>query len=118
VPVELGGYTLPSGTSILLSPYVTQRNARWFSEPETFQPARWENGPVPKFAYFPFGGGAKMCIGEPFARMEAVLALAGLGRKWSLRTLDPSPVGLSPGITLRPGRNIVMRLLRRGRPRA
>jgi cytochrome P450 len=113
-PVELGGYTIPAGTSILLSPYVTHRNERWFKDPEVFDPTRWENASVPKFAYFPFGGGAKMCIGEPFARMEAILAIATLGKAWSLRAVDKSPVGPAPGIALRPKGNIDMRPTKRG----
>ena len=68
------------------------------------------SGSPPKFAYFPFGGGAKMCIGEPFARMEGVLALAALARRWRLALSEDRAVGIGSGMILRPDRPILMRL--------
>jgi cytochrome P450 len=106
--IELGGFRIPRGASVFLSPYVTQRNERYFSGPGEFRPERWEGTSVPKFAYFPFGGGAKMCIGDNFARMEGVLVLAAIAQRWRLRSADPSPVGFNLGITLRPGRPVWM----------
>ncbi len=108
-PVELAGYTIPKGTSIFLSPYVTQRNRRYFEDPLEFRPERWQSYAGPKFAYFPFGGGAKMCIGEPFARLEGVMALAALARRWRLRNVDSQPAAVGPGFLLRPEKTIRMK---------
>ncbi|MBV8073703.1 MAG: cytochrome P450 [Acidobacteriaceae bacterium] len=109
--VQLAGYTIPRHASVFLSPYVTQRNPKYFPNPEEFIPERWlEHQQPPKFAYFPFGGGAKMCIGEPFARLEGVLALATLARKWELECIDDDPVGLGTGLLLNPDRPILMRI--------
>jgi cytochrome P450 len=107
--VTLGGYTIPRGSSIFLSPYITQRNPRWFAEPDSFMPERWAGAAPPKFAYFPFGGGAKMCIGEPFSRLEGVLVIATLARRVRLSLIGDSGVGIAPGATLRPDRPILMR---------
>jgi cytochrome P450 len=107
--VHLGGYTLPRGTMIFLSPYVTQRNERWFPNPEAFEPDRWDTAAPPKFAYFPFGGGAKMCIGESFAKMEGVLVLATIARRMRLELIDRSPIGIAPGVAMSPDRAMLMR---------
>jgi cytochrome P450 len=107
--VTLGGYTIPRGASIILSPYITQRNPRWFPDPEAFVPERWAAAAPPKFAYFPFGGGAKMCIGEPFSRLEGVLILATLARRLKLTMLGDATVGIAPGMTMSPNRPILMR---------
>lgn len=107
--VELGGYTIPKGSSVFLSPYVTQRNPRYFAEPLEFRPERWQSYSGPKFAHFPFGGGAKMCIGEPFARLEGVIALAALARRWRLEAVNATPAGIAPGFLLRPDRPMMMR---------
>lgn len=111
-PIEtltLGGYTIPRGASILLSPYITHRNPRCFDRPDVFEPERWERISPPKFAYFPFGGGAKMCIGDGFARMEGVLALATIARRWSLASTTGESPGVRPGITLNPAQPILLR---------
>lgn len=107
--IVLGGYDIPKGSSVFVSPYVTQRNERYFARPLCFEPERWEGSSIPKFAYFPFGGGAKMCIGDMFAKMEGVLVLAGIARNWRLVPDDATPVGTSLGITLRPNRPLWMR---------
>jgi cytochrome P450 len=114
--VELGGYRIRRGSSIFLSPYITQRNPGYFADPETFNPDRWDHMEAPKFAYFPFGAGAKMCIGEPLARLEGLLALATLGQKWSLLRTNTSPVGFAPGPVLNPDQRIIMQLERRTQP--
>jgi cytochrome P450 len=108
-PVTLGGYTIPRGASILLSPYITHRNQHYFDYPDSFEPERWEAISPPKFAYFPFGGGAKMCIGDSFARMEGVLALATIARRWSLASTTSDSAEVRPGITLNPARPILLR---------
>jgi cytochrome P450 len=104
-PVELGDYAIPARTIVLLSQYVTHRDARWFPEPERFDPERWVPEAAaarPRFSYFPFGGGARVCIGEQFAWMEGTLLLATLARRWRLRLAPGHPIALQPIITLRP----------------
>lgn len=111
--VELAGYAIPRGSSVFVSPYVTQRNPKYFVHPDQFRPERWERDPPPpKFAYFPFGGGAKMCIGEPFARLEGVLALATLIRRWELKSMDDQ-VRIGAGMLLTPDRPILMKTIPR-----
>jgi len=100
---RLGDYTLPARTFILLSPYLTQRDPRFFDAPEQFQPERWmQNHSGPKYAYFPFGGGPRQCIGEGFAWMEGILVLATLAQQWRMQLVPGHPVGLKPLVTLRP----------------
>lgn len=112
-PVELGGFLIPSGSSVLVSPYITQRNPRFYEDPRVFRPERWETSTAPKFAYFPFGAGAKMCIGESFAKLEAVIALALLAQRWRLTTTSESEVLPTAGVTLAPERPIRLRPLPR-----
>jgi cytochrome P450 len=114
VPVDLGGYRIPAGTSIYVSPYVTQRNPRYFEAPDDFRPERWQGGPPPKFAYFPFGGGSKRCIGEPLAELEGVLVLATIARRFSLRAASPLPRATMRGLT-RPEGAVLLRPERRSR---
>jgi cytochrome P450 len=109
--IELGGYTIPAGASVIVSPYITQRNERYFEHPEEFQPERWRGPQPPKLAYFPFGAGAKMCIGDSFAKLEGVTVLAALARRWRLRLIDTSPLAVRPGITLAPARKIWMEVV-------
>lgn len=107
--VTIGGYTIPRGGTVIVSPYITQRNPRYFASPDAFVPSRWPIADLPKFAFFPFGGGARVCIGEPFAWLEGVLVLATLARRWRLRR-DAPAVPTRPSITLRPDGPLVMRL--------
>lgn len=108
-PVTLGGFVIPPGASVLVSPYITQRNPRFYEDPLAFRPQRWDTSTAPKFAYFPFGAGAKMCIGESFAKLEGVLALAVLAQRWRLTTTSESAVLPKAGITLMPERPIRLR---------
>jgi cytochrome P450 len=105
VDLELGGYEVPAGSIVILSPWVTHRDARFFAEPLTFDPERWTaeaEALRPRFSYFPFGGGIRRCIGEAFALMEAKLLLATIARRWRLH-LDPAQrIDVLPRITLRP----------------
>jgi cytochrome P450 len=103
-PFELGGVHIGAKSICILSPYVMQRNARWFPNPERFDPERWTpeaREARPKFSYFPFGGGARVCIGERFAWMEGVLLLTTLAQKWRLRLAAGQRVEPLPLITLR-----------------
>jgi cytochrome P450 len=87
-----------------MSPFVVHRDPRWFPEPEQFDPERWrpETSEMrPKFSYFPFGGGARVCIGERFAWMEGVLLLATIAQRWRLRLVPGHRVETKALITLR-----------------
>jgi len=111
-PFRLGEWDVPVGSVLLTSQLVTHVNPRFWREPQAFRPERWSNGEtdrLPRFAYFPFGGGNRICIGESFAWTEAVLVLATLARRVRFRGLDPARVPLDPLVTLRPGRPIAMR---------
>jgi cytochrome P450 len=103
-PWPLGDYTVPPGAIVLMSQWLMHRDARFFPDPLRFDPDRWlpeaEAG-RPKFAYFPFGGGNRVCIGESFAWTEGILVLASIARRWQV-AVDPATVPLWPGITLRP----------------
>jgi len=109
--VEIGGYTIPRGTIVLVSQYLLHHDARFFPDPETFDPDRWlperQRG-RPRFAYFPFGGGNRVCIGESFAWTEGILVLATLARRWKLARVDTAPVPMKAMLTLRPARPIRM----------
>lgn len=113
---ELGGVRVPKGSWVVLPPYFTQRNPRFWNDPERFDPERFSEANTasrPKFAYFPFGGGRRLCIGEPFAWMELVLVFAALAQRWTA-TLDPQHrVDFVPKVTLRPKGGMPMTLHRR-----
>jgi cytochrome P450 len=116
VDVELGGFLIPAGSIVILSPWVTQRDARFFAEPLRFDPDRWTadaEAVRPGFTYFPFGGGIRRCIGESFALMEAKLLLATIARRWRFRLDSDQHVDVLPRITLRPRNGMHMRLLSR-----
>lgn len=108
--VTVGGYTVPEGCIVLMSPYVTHRDGRYWEAAGEFRPERFLEGDVAKFAYYPFGGGARVCIGERFAWMEGVLALAAIGRKWRLRLEAGQTVEPMAQITLRPRYGMRMRI--------
>jgi cytochrome P450 len=106
---EVGGYTLEAGAGVVISPYVVHRNPRYYPEPERFRPERFEENERPEFAYVPFGGGARRCIGDAFARMEGVLVLATLARRFRFERVDAAPIGIASA-TLRPARPILVRV--------
>jgi cytochrome P450 len=116
---EVGEYVLPAKAIVVMSPYITHHDARFFPAPEVCDPQRWTpeaEATRPKFAYFPFGGGARQCIGEGFAWMEGILALATLAQQWQMRLVPGHPVALKPLITLRPRYGMRMILARRQAP--
>jgi len=113
---EAGGYKMPAGSIITMSQYVVHRDPRWFPQPKRFDPMRWtpeEKAKRPKYSYFPFGGGNRLCIGEPFAWMEGVLVLATLARQWQARLVPGHKIGTLPRVTLRPKGGMPMILQRR-----
>jgi cytochrome P450 len=112
--VTIGGWSIAKGSVVFTSPYVTHRNPRLFPEPLAFRPERWlGNEERPRFAYFPFGGGSRICIGESFAWTEATLALATLARRWSFTLAPSTKIALYPMVTIRPKHPMVMRAHRR-----
>lgn len=113
---KLGDYTLPPKSVILMSPFVCQRNPKYFPDPERFDPDRFApeaQRDRHKFAYFPFGGGPRTCIGESFAWMEGILLLAVLGQRWRMALPAGHKVAFDPQITLRPKDGLPMTLSRR-----
>ena len=113
---EVGGYRIPEGMQIFTFQWVVQRDARWYDEPESFRPERWREevaARLPKFAYFPFGGGPRQCIGNSFATMEAVLVLSTIARRFRLRLADSHAVELLPAMSLRPKGGVWLKLERR-----
>lgn len=111
---EFGGYLIRKGSLILVSPYITHRDGRYWHDAEAFVPERWQTLSVKEAGknniYFPFGGGVRRCIGESFAWTEGILLLATLARRWTLK-LDPTQViALQPMMTLRPKYGMKMQL--------
>ncbi|MGA7244844.1 MAG: cytochrome P450 [Terracidiphilus sp.] len=102
--VSIGPYRLRKGTMVFFSQYLVHRDPKWFPDPERFCPERFTAAAKagrPRFAYFPFGGGGRQCIGESFAWMEAVLALATIAQRWHVRPVAGQKIELQPKITLR-----------------
>ena len=110
-PHVIGGYHIEQDALVLVSQWVAHRDPRWWDDALSFQPERWQReSKRPKYAYFPFGGGTRICIGESFAWTEAILLLAAIAQQWRLTPIDaPTP---EPRITLRP-RGLRMRASRR-----
>lgn len=103
--VEVAGVRVPRGAIVMLSTWVTHHDPRWWPEPLAFRPERWsaeERAKRPKFSFFGFGGGARVCIGEAFAWMEGTLVLAELSRRWRPERVDRAPIEMESLFTLRP----------------
>ena len=114
--VEIGGYHFRKGAELVMSPWVIHRDPKNFDHPDDFQPERWENDLVrrlPKFAYFPFGGGARVCIGNRFAMMEAKLVLAVALQRFRFEAVPESSLTLFPSVTLRPRHGVRLQLVSR-----
>jgi cytochrome P450 len=102
---EIGGYHVPAKTQVFAFQWVTQRDPRYFEEPDRFNPDRWTAESInslPKYAYFPFGGGPRICIGNSFAMMEMILVLASIGQKLRFPLVSDRPVEIEPAMSLRP----------------
>jgi cytochrome P450 len=110
------GYDIPGGTVIIISPYVLHRNARFWNEPDTFEPGRFANGAAqerPRFSYIPFGAGPRACIAANFAFMEALAITAMTARRYRFRLLDTKPPELEVDVTLRPKHGLPLEVTRR-----
>jgi cytochrome P450 len=113
---KIGKYTIPAGSSILMSQYLMHRNPHYFPQPERFDPERWtpqEKARRPRFSYFPFGGGPRSCIGESFAWMEGILLIATIVQHWNMRHEPGHLVVLQPLVTLRPKYGMLMKVAKR-----
>ena len=109
----LSGHTVAAGSSIVLLPYLTHRHPEFWPDPDKFDPERFAPGAEksrPKYAYFPFGGGPRICIGQHFAMMEGQLILAAVMQQFNLKTAPNHKIEMAPVITLRPKNGIVMSL--------
>jgi cytochrome P450 len=110
---RIGDVSIAPGSVVILSQYVTQRDPRWFPNPEGFDPNRWTTearSARPRFSYFPFSGGSRSCLGEGFAGMEGALCLATLAQKWRLKLVPGHPIALQPQLSLRARHGIKMRI--------
>ena len=113
---ELADFTIPAGALLVTPQIVTHRDPRWFDEPQAFRPDRWTpefRKTLPPYAYYPFGGGPRRCIGDSFAWMEAQIVLATLGQTWCMHHIPRRPVEMESLVTLRPKRGMPMVLKRR-----
>jgi len=102
---EIGGYPIAKGSQIFVTQWTVHRDSRFFPDPEAFKPERWTpefKKQLPNYAYFPFGGGPRICVGKRFAMMESVLILATIARRYALRLLPGQTLDLMPSITIRP----------------
>lgn len=103
--VEIGGRIVRAGTQVVVSQWVVHRDPRWYRDPEAFDPDRWDPELVkarPRFSYFPFGGGPRVCIGNHFAMMEAILMLAVVAARFHVELLPHTQLRFAPSVTLRP----------------
>jgi cytochrome P450 len=110
---ELGGYRVPAGAQVFMFQWATQRDPRFFAEPDAFRPERWTeefSNRLPKYAYFPFGGGPRACIGNYFAMMEIVMLLATIGQRFRFSLVPDQQVSLMPAMSLRPANGIKIKV--------
>lgn len=113
--VEIGGFRVRRGGQVWFCPWAIQRDARWFDDPDAFRPERWEGDfakSLHRYAYFPFGGGPRLCIGQSFAQMEAVLLLVTLAQSFHVEVVQRRVIA-QPSVTLRPKHGLRVRLKRR-----
>jgi cytochrome P450 len=114
---DIGGTHVPAGGLIMTSQWAVQRLLRYFPQPDEFRPERWINGEtadLPRHAYFPFGGGPRICIAHSFALMESVLILAAIAQRFDLELLPGPEIRPTAAMTLRPSRQVIVRLHKSG----
>jgi len=113
--VKLGGYRIPEGSALMLSQWVIHRSSRWYDDPDQFDPDRWtpeRRSQRPRFAYFPFGGGPRHCIGKAFSLLEAKLILAEVCSRYDLDYEGPD-LSLRGSLTMHPNHPVPMRIRER-----
>jgi cytochrome P450 len=113
---KIGGYPIPAGATLAMFQLVVHRDPRYFERPNEFMPERWANDfekRLPKCAYFPFGAGPRVCIGNTFALTEVPLLIAGIARKFKFKLVADHPVTVNPSLTLRPRKGIKVILEKR-----
>lgn len=107
----IGDFIIPKDSAIFMSQYVMHRNPKYYEDPEEFVPERWTDEfkrHLPRFSYFPFGGGVRGCIGEPFAWQEGILLIATISSYWKMTLKPDQKIKMDPGITLNPKKGIKM----------
>lgn len=112
--VDIGGFHVPKGVGVVISPYVMGRHPTYFENPDLFDPKRWTpefEKTLPRYAFIPFGGGPRTCMGEGFAMMEAMVLLVALGRRFTLEYTGASAPLPLPSITLPPREGLKMRVV-------
>jgi cytochrome P450 len=110
------GHTIAPGSIVVVAPWLLHHDERWWPDPQGFRPGRWlgsERDDRPRYAFLPFGGGPRVCIGEPFARMEAAMIVASIGRRWRFGAANADDPELQAVITLRPRDGLPMVTVRR-----
>jgi cytochrome P450 len=110
-PLKVGGHPIEPETVLVMSQWVIQRDGRWFEQPDAFQPDRWDHDlakRLPRYAYFPFGGGPRLCIGNTFAVMEATLLLAAIAQRFRFRLAPGASVTPMLSVTMRPAHGLPM----------
>jgi cytochrome P450 len=113
---ELAGHAIAPSDIVIVPTWVVHRDARWFEDPEAFRPERWQGDlaqRLPRYAYFPFGGGPRQCIGNGFAMMEAILIVATIAQRFQLSLVPGQRITPAPYVTVRPEPGIRVRLARR-----
>jgi cytochrome P450 len=118
-PVQLGAYTIRKGDSVIMSQWVLHRDPRWYPDPLTFKPDRWTpefESTLPKYAYCPFGGGPRVCLGKEVAMVEAATVLATLAREFDIHLESPETITPWPTVTLRPKEAVWAKVASRERP--
>jgi len=116
IPSEIAGQRVARGDIFIAPTWVVQRDRRWFDEPDAFRPERWAKDlaqQLPRFAYFPFGGGPRQCIGNSFALMEGILILVAIVQRFRLSLVPGQRITPTPYVTLRPEPGILVHLAAR-----
>ncbi|MFE0063414.1 cytochrome P450, partial [Streptomyces sp. NPDC059003] len=112
--IQLGGYSLPAGSTVAYSPYLIHHRSDLYADPERFDPDRWNDFTSSRYAFIPFGGGARKCIGDKFGHTEAVLTLATIAARWKLELLNNRPIFPRNALTMIP-KGLRMRVASRQR---